>query len=60
MKYKADRMAARIVPDIISKENTTEQVSFADEQVNIMKDISMPRTSLSENRNCSKAAEDLR
>ena len=27
-KYRADRMAARIVADIISKENTTQQVSF--------------------------------
>ena len=48
-KYRADRMAARIVADIILKENTTQQVSFADEQVDTMKDVSMPRTFLSEN-----------
>ena len=36
MKYRADRMAARIVVDIISKQNSTQQVSFADEQVYTM------------------------
>ena len=34
--YRADRMAARIVVDIISKEKTTQQVSFADKQVDTM------------------------
>ena len=58
-KHRADRMAARIVADIISKEKTTQQVYFADEQVDTMKDVSMPRTFLSENRHSSKAEEDL-
>ena len=35
-KYRADRMAARRVTDIISKEKTTQQVSFADKQVDTM------------------------
>ena len=39
-KYRADRMAARIVADIISKESTTQQLFFVDEQVDTMKDVS--------------------
>ena len=58
-KYRSDRMAARIVADIILKEKTTQQVSFTDEQVDTMKDISMPRTFLSKNRHSSTTAEDL-
>ena len=42
-------MAARIVADIISKEKKTQQVSFADEQVDTMQDVSMPRKFLSKN-----------
>ena len=45
--------------DIISKENTTPQVYFADEQVDTMKDVSMPRTFLSENRHYSTTSEDV-
>ena len=52
-KYRADRMAARIVADIFSKEKTTKQVSFADEQVHTMKDVSMPQKFLSKNRHVS-------
>ena len=40
-KYRADRMAARIVADIISKEKTTQLVYFADEKVDTMLDVSM-------------------
>ena len=58
-KYRADRMAARIVADIISKERTKQQVSLADEQVYTMKDVSMPQTFLSKNRYSSTTAEDL-
>ena len=58
-KYRADRMAARIVADIISKEKTTQQVSFADEQVDTTKDVSIPRTFISENRHSSTTEEDL-
>ena len=58
-KYIADRMAARTVADIISKEKTTQQVSFYYEQVDTMKDVSMPRTILSKNRHSSTTAEDL-
>ena len=47
--YRAKRMAARIVADIISKEKKTQQVSFADEQVDTMQDVSMPRKFLSKN-----------
>ena len=43
-KYRSDRMSAQIVADIISKEKTTQQVSFANEQVDTLKDVSMPRT----------------
>ena len=32
-KYRADRMEAQIVADIISKEKTTKQVYFVNEQV---------------------------
>ena len=46
-KYRDDRMAAQIVADIFSKEKTTKQVSFADEQVHTMKDVSMPQKFLS-------------
>ena len=52
-------MAARIVADIISKEKTTQQVSFNDEQVDTMKDVSIPQTFLYENRNSSTTEEDL-
>ena len=58
-KYISNIMAARIVAYIISKENTTQQVSFSDEQVDTMKDVSVPRTFLSENRHSSTTAEDL-
>ena len=56
-KYRADRMAARIVADIISKEKTTQQVSFSDEQVDTMKDVSMPRTFISKNRHSSTTSD---
>ena len=52
-------MAARIVIDIISKEKTTQQVSFVDEQLDTMKDVSMPRTFISDNRHSSTKSEDL-
>ena len=52
-------MAARIVADIISKEKTTQQVSFTDEQVDTMKDVSIPRTFLSKNIYSSTTEEDL-
>ena len=52
-------MAARIVADIISKEKTTQHVSLADKQVDIMQDFSMPRTFLSKNRHSSTTSEDL-
>ena len=45
--------------DIISKENTTQKVSFVNEQLNTMKDVSMPQTFLSENRHYITTAEDL-
>ena len=57
-KYRAYRMAARIVADIISKEKK-KQVYFAYEQVDTMKDVSMPRTFLSKNRHFSTTAEYL-
>ena len=41
-KYIAERMAAQIVANIFSEENTTQQVYFADEQVDTMQDVSMP------------------
>ena len=52
-------MVARIVADIISKEKTTQQVSFADEQVDTMKDFSMLQSFISQNRNSSTTAEDI-
>ena len=52
-KYRADKMAAQIVADIISKEKTTRQVSFAGEELDLIKDVSMPRTFLSKNRHSS-------
>ena len=58
-KYRSDRMASRIVADIIKKEKTTQQLSFANKQLDTMKHVSMPRTILSENRHCSTTAEDL-
>ena len=58
-KYISDRMAALIVADIISKEKTTQQVSFADKQVYTMKYVSMPRTFLSNNRHSSTITEEL-
>ena len=50
-------MPARIVAEVISKEKTTQQVSFADETVDNMKDVSMPRTFLSDNRHSSTTSE---
>ena len=41
-KYSAAIMEALIVANIISKEKTTQQVYFAGEKVDIMKDVSMP------------------
>ena len=58
-KYRSDRMAARIVAYIISKENTTQHLSFADEQVDIMQDVSIPRTFLSNIRHSSIIVEDF-
>ena len=58
-KYRADRMASRIMAYIISKEKTTKQVSFTDEQVYTMQNVSMPQMSLSKNRHSSTTAEDL-
>ena len=52
-KYRSDITTERIVADIISKEKTTEQVSFSNEQVDTMKDVSIPQTFLSENRHYS-------
>ena len=46
--------------DIISKQKTTQQVSFADEQVDTMKDVSMARMFLSKNIHYSTKSEDLR
>ena len=58
-KYRADRMAARIVVDIILKEKNKQQISFADEKVDTMKDVSMPRTFLSMNKHSVTTAEDI-
>ena len=58
-KYIADRMAAQIVADTLAKEKTTKQVSFANERVDTMKDVRLPRTFLSKNRHSSTTAEDL-
>ena len=58
-KHGADMMASRIVEDIISKEKTTQQLYFADEQVDTMQDVSMSRTLLSKNRHSSTTAEEL-
>ena len=58
-KYRANRMAARIVADILSKEKTTQLVSLTYEQLDTMKDVSMPRTFLSKNRHSSTTAEYL-
>ena len=58
-KYRAEIMAALIVTDILSKENTTQQVSFADEKVDIMQDVDMPQTFLSKNRHYSTTSEEL-
>ena len=52
-------MAAIIVADIISKEKTTQQVSFVDEQADNMQYVSMSRAFLSKNRHSSTPAEDL-
>ena len=41
-KYRADRIAAGTVADIISKEKTTRKVSFVNKKVDIMQDVSMP------------------
>ena len=49
-----------VVAEVISKEKTTQQVSFADETVDNMKDVSMPRTFLSKNIHYSTISEDLR
>ena len=51
-------MVAQIVSDIISTEKTTQQVSFAYEQVGTMKDVSIPQPFLSKNRHSSTIAED--
>ena len=56
-KYRSEIMSARIVAYIISKENTTQQLSFADKQVDIIQDVSIPRTFLSNNRHSSTIAE---
>ena len=58
-KYRSDRMVALIMADIISKEKTTQQVSFDYEQVDNMQDVSMPRTFLSKNKHSSTTSEDL-
>ena len=58
-KYRSDIMTARIVADIITKQLTTQQLYFANEQVDTVKDVSMPRTFLSENRDFSTTSEDL-
>ena len=58
-KYRANRMEARIVADIISKEKKTQQVSFDDEQVDSMKDVSIPQTFLSKISYSSTTEEDL-
>ena len=58
-KYRVDRILARIVVDTISKEKTTQQVSFSDKQVDTMKDVSIPRTFLSKNVHSSTTEEDL-
>ena len=58
-KYRAYRMAARIVADIISKEKTTKQIYFANEQVDTMQDIIIPITLLYKNRHSSKTEEYL-
>ena len=58
-KYRAERMAARIVAAIISKEKITQQVSFSDEQVDTTKDVSMPLTFLSKSEHSSTTSEDF-
>ena len=58
-KYRAGIMASRIVSDVISKEKTTQQVSFTDEKVDTMQDVSMPQTFLSNNRHSSTTEEYL-
>ena len=57
IKYRADRMAARIVADIITKEKTTQPVYFADEQVDTMKDVSITQKFLSKNKYYSTTEE---
>ena len=52
-------MEARIVADTISKEKTTQQVYFSNEQVDTMQDVSMPCTFLPKNRYSSTTEEDL-
>ena len=52
-------MAEQIVADIISKGKKTQQVYFAGEDVDTMKEISMTRTFLSENRHSITTSEDL-
>ena len=52
-------MVARIVADIISRENKTKQVSFEDEQVDNMKYVSILQMFISENRHSSTTEEDL-
>ena len=58
-KYRADRLAARIVAYIISKEKTKQKVSFAEEQVYNIQDFSMPQTFLSNNIHSSTTLEVL-
>ena len=59
-KYRAVIMVSQIVSDNISREKTTQQVYFADEQVYTMQDFSMPQTFLSKNRHSSNTAGDFR
>ena len=53
------RMTAQIVSDIISKENRKKQVSFADEKVDTIQDVSMPHMFLCKNRHYITREEDL-
>ena len=58
-EYISDRIASRIVADVTSKENTTQQVYFVNEQVDTIQDVSMPRMFLSKNIHSSTKEEDL-
>ena len=59
-KYRADRMAAQKVEYIITEEKTTQQLYFENEQIDTMKDVSMPQMSLFENKNSSTTSEKHR